>query len=105
MEKVKRTTRKRQHIVGGGARRLFNKTPRRDVNYPRKKNDWGLLALHPKTDLIIPKSTFATLAREIMKDIKPGENYEIDQHALDSLQECAEAYVVQEFESESLLSL
>ncbi|KAF7955582.1 hypothetical protein EAE96_004508 [Botrytis aclada] len=96
MEKIKRATRK--HIVGGGSRRLFNKKPRRNVNYPRKMDDWDLFALHPKTDLIIPKSSFASLARDIMKDIKPGENYQIDQLALTSLQECAEAHIVQEFE-------
>ena len=54
-------------------------------------------------DLIIPKSSFASLAREIVEDIKPGENYRIDDPTLLSLQECAEAHIVQEFESESLL--
>ena len=56
-------------------------------------------------DLIIPKSSFASLAGEIVEDIKPGENYRIDDPTLLSLQECAEAHIVQEFESESLLCL
>ncbi|TEY71424.1 hypothetical protein BOTCAL_0093g00180 [Botryotinia calthae] len=104
MENVKRTMRKRQNIVGGGTRRLFNKKPRRDINYPRKRNDWGLLALHPKMDLIIPKSSFASLAREIVEDIKPGENYRIDDPTLLSLQECAEAHIVQEFEMATIFT-
>ncbi|KAF7900089.1 hypothetical protein EAF00_004425 [Botryotinia globosa] len=104
MEEIKRTRRNRQHIVGGGTRRLFNKRPRKDVNYPRKMDDWDLFALHPKTDLIIPKSSFARLAREITELIKPGENYEIDQLALDSLQECAEAHLVREFEMATMFT-
>ncbi|KAF5877154.1 putative histone protein [Botrytis fragariae] len=104
MDKIKRTRRNRQHIVGGGTRRLFNKKPRRDVNYPRKMDDWDLFALHPKTDLIITKSSFARLARDIMNDFKPGENYEIDQLALDSLQKCAEARIVQEFEMATIFT-
>ncbi|TGO57944.1 hypothetical protein BCON_0060g00180 [Botryotinia convoluta] len=98
MAKIKRMMRKRQHIVGGRTRRLFNRTPRRDVNNPRKRNDWGLLALQPNADLIIPKSSFASLAKDIMENTRPGENYQIDQLALTSLQECAEAHIVQEFE-------
>ncbi|TGO36007.1 hypothetical protein BHYA_0138g00200 [Botrytis hyacinthi] len=104
MEEIKRTRRNRQHIVGGGTRRLFNKKPRRGVHYPRKIDDWDLFALHPKTDLIIPKSSFARLAREITEVIKPGENYEIDQLALDSLQECAEAHLVREFEMATIFT-
>ncbi|TGO22445.1 hypothetical protein BPAE_0168g00160 [Botrytis paeoniae] len=104
MDKMKRMRRNRQHIVGGGTRRFFNKKPRRDVNYSRKMDDWDLFALHPKTDLIISKSSFARLAREITEDIKPAENYEIDQLALDSLQECAESHIVQEFEMATIFT-
>ncbi|TGO55904.1 hypothetical protein BOTNAR_0235g00160 [Botryotinia narcissicola] len=78
--------------------------PRRDINYPRKMDDWDLFALHPKTDLIITKSSFAHLAREITELIKPGENYEIDQLALDSLQECTEAHLVREFEMATMFT-
>ncbi|KAM0161824.1 hypothetical protein ACHAQE_003921 [Botrytis cinerea] len=55
-------------------------------------------------DLIIPKSSFASLAREIVEDIKPGENYRIDDPTLLSLQECAEAHIVQEFEMATIFT-
>jgi histone H3 len=51
------------------------------------------------TELLLPKIPFKRLFQEIAHDMKPGLRFEAG--ALEALQEAAEAYLVNEFESKS----
>lgn len=50
-------------------------------------------------DLLIPKTTFARLCREIVADLSVGKGLQMQSSALLALQEATEAFIVKEFTS------
>ncbi|RWS20977.1 hypothetical protein B4U80_10637 [Leptotrombidium deliense] len=116
--KVGENSRRRSENTNGPKRKKtpfrrsqFNKTVS-GLNTPlarstpiRKKAKPGTIALREihkyqrSTKMLIPRSTFQRLVREIVQDINLGDTtYRMQSSALLALQEASEAYLVQYFE-------
>ena len=95
--------------------RISMKAPRKDLQeekpvVKRKKNRKLMIIreirrLQRSTNLVIPKSAFLRLVKEIMKDLFPSDNYRMQSDAVGAIHEATEAFLVNLMENSYLCTI